>query len=193
VTRRVAVFALVAAALVAVGVALVSDVPRADLIVVQEVPSDVQAEVDILWRRFVGTFGARRSCFGDVSLMLVRDVEGGDARYVGAESLIEIEIPTTPARFRESLAHELGHHVERTCIEFSELRAAMLTELDMADSSWSGGDVWEQIPAEIWAEGVVGLVNGERILHGDDMPIDPSITALIEAWARGDDLADVSG
>ena len=184
---------LTGAVLALVLLVIARDSRRGELIVVQDVPPDVQAELDATWGHFVEVFDARRDCFDDVSVVLVRDVEGGDARYVTGAGRIEIEIPTTPARFRESLAHELGHHVERTCTEFSEMRAAMLTELEIADSAWAAGEVWEQIPAEIWAEGVVGLVNGERVLHGDDMPIDPSIVELIEAWVGGGALAVPSG
>lgn len=86
---------------------------RADLVVVRDVPADVQAELDVTWSRFLDRFGSRRTCFEDVSVDLVRQVQGGDARYVIDKRLIEIQIPTTPARFRESFAHELAHHL--TC------------------------------------------------------------------------------
>ena len=81
---------------------------RADLEPEQELPADVRAEVDTTWAAFLDVFGSRRRCFGDVALRLVGDVDGGDARYDLDEALIEIEIPTSPARFRESLAHELA-------------------------------------------------------------------------------------
>ena len=109
-------------------------------------------------------------------------IDGGDARYVGDEALIEIQIPTTPARFRESLAHELAHHVERTCDDFDELQAALRPEFGGSNRPWTGGDVWEEIPSELWAEGVVLLLNGERLLHGDNMPIGQAAIDSIAAW-----------
>ena len=178
-------------AVLSLGVVLVRGSSDGELIVEQDVPLDVQAELDATWGRFIEAFAARRTCFADVSVELVRDVLGGDARYVTSEARIEIEIPTTPARFSESLVHELGHHVERTCSEFADMKAAMLARLGVSDDAWTGGDVWEQTPSEIWAEGVVGLVNGERVLHGDEMPLDSSVVALIEAWAQGHDIGSV--
>lgn len=165
---------------------------EASLKVVQDVPADVQAELDLTWSRFLDHFGSRRGCFDDVSVVLVPQVRGGDARYVIDERLIEIQIPTTPARFRESFAHELAHHVEHTCPEFVELKAVLQPRLGGLYGAWSSGAVWEEIPSELWAEGVVQLVNGVRILHADDMPVDASVIRLIEAWARSEGSRSIS-
>ena len=156
--------------------------PKARIIVVQDVPADVRAEMNATWGRFIDRFADRRRCFSDVSVVLVDQVDGGDARYVGDEARIEIEIPTTPARFRESLTHELAHHVERTCDEFDELRTTLHPVFGGPDRPWIGGEIWEEIPSELWAEAVVALVNGDRLLHGDDMPIDEAVIDLIAKW-----------
>ncbi len=162
---------------------------RADLIVVQDVPPEVQAELDATWSRFLARFGSRRNCFGDVSVMLVRQVDGGDARYVIDERRIEVQIPTTPKRFRESVVHELAHHVEHTCSDFAELKAVLHSLLGGPQRSWSGGGVWEEIPSELWAEAAVQLVNGERVRHARDMPVDATVIEVVKAWASGDALA----
>jgi hypothetical protein len=163
----------------------------AELNVVQDVPADVQAEIDVTWSRFNESFRARRACFTDVVIVLVPEVKGGDARYL--DGRIEIEIPTTPGRFRESFAHELAHHVERTCPEFAELREVLHPRFGGAERAWSGGDVWEETPSELWAEAVVELVNGVRLLHEPEMPIEPSVVALVDAWGRGVNLPSPSG
>ena len=155
---------------------------RARLTVVQELPDDVRVELDDTWARFLDRFAGRRSCFDDVTLVLVDDVVGGDARYVVADARIEIAIPTTPERFQESVAHELAHHVEHTCDEFSGLRASLQPIIGSA-GSWFEGPTWAETPSEIWAETVVEVVLGERIRHADRITIDPEAQAAIEAWA----------
>ena len=101
--------------------------------------------------------------------------------------------PRRQARFRESFAHELAHHVERTCPEFAELRDVLHPRFGGPARAWFGGDVWEETPSELWAEAVVELVNGVRLLHEPEMPIDPSVVALADAWGRGADLLSPTG
>ncbi|MEJ7798975.1 MAG: hypothetical protein WKF60_00550, partial [Ilumatobacter sp.] len=153
--------------------------------IVQDLPDDVRAELDPTWAAFLDRFAGRRRCIADVEVLLVDHVDGGDARYVPDGARIEIEIPTTPARFRESLVHELAHHVERTCDDFGELRTVLHAEFGI-DRPWSGGSTWVDIPAERWAEAVVQLVNGERILHASEMPVRRSVVDIVETWGRGD-------
>lgn len=155
----------------------------AELVVVQDVPDDVRRELAASWERFEQVFPARLTCIDEVDVVLVGEVADGDARYLRSEATIEIEIPTTPARFRESVAHELAHHVEWTCPAFSSLRREILLELDTDD--WSTGPSWFETPSEIWAEHVVELVDGERRRHRDEIPADPAVLALIERWGAG--------
>ncbi len=148
----------------------------------QPIPADVEAEARAAVADYVGVFAARRACAPPADVVLVRDVEGGDARYVAEDGRVEIEIPTTPARFRESLVHELAHHLEHRCADFGELREAWLAQ---AGGAWSGHQRWEDRPSEQWAEAVVDIVLGERILHGDEMVLDPELVALVREWADG--------
>lgn len=149
---------------------------------VQPVPTDVESEARAAVADFVAVFDARRGCAGTAEVVLVRDVEGGDARYLDSEGVIEIEIPTTPERFRESLIHELAHHVEHRCLDFAELRRAWTEQTGIV---WSGQDRWEDRPSEQWAEVVVEVVLGERMLHDDDMPIDANLVVLAVDWIEG--------
>lgn len=158
------------------------------LTIVQDLPDDVRAELDPTWAAFLDRFAGRRRCIADVEVVLVDHVDGGDARYVPDGARIEIEIPTTPARFRESLVHELAHHVERTCDDFGELRTVLHAEFG-TERPWAGGDPWVEVPAERWAEAVVQLVNGERILHASEMPITRSVLDAVTSWGRGDPIS----
>ena len=102
---------LAAVATVAGGVFVVTAAVRDDgsagptLRFSQDVPADVRSETEATWERFLGVVADRTACVGDVTVVLERHVEGGDARYVEADARIEIRIPTTPEGYRESLAH----------------------------------------------------------------------------------------
>lgn len=159
-----------------------------ELLTTQDLPADVRAELDTVWSRFGSVFAERSSCIGDVTVVLVRSVDGGDARYVASEGLIEVRIPTTPARFRESVAHELAHHVDRTCREFAGLRDELHRRLGGPERPWATGDVWEEIPAERYAEAVVELVNEERVRHADEVRVDDATVELIARWGRGETI-----
>lgn len=151
----------------------------------QQLPVDVRAEIATVEQRFVDAFERRLGCVPPATLRLVGAVVGGDARYVVGDRRIEIAIPTTPARFRESLVHELAHHVEATCDDFDELRTSLAPLFGDSTEGWTAGTTWEEVPAELWAETVVLVVNGDRLLHADDMPLPPGAVEVVEAWAGG--------
>lgn len=151
----------------------------------QQLPVDVRAEIATVERRFVDAFEHRLGCVPPARLRLVGDIVGGDARYVVGDRRIEIEIPTTPARFRESLVHELAHHVEATCEEFDELRTNLGPLFGESTRGWTAGATWEEVPAELWAETVVLVVNGDRLLHADDMPLPQGAVEAVESWGGG--------
>lgn len=162
----------------------------AELLTEQDLPADVRAELDTVWGRFTTVFAGRRQCMSDVTVELVGVVDGGDARYVADGARIEIRIPTTPARFRESVAHELAHHVDHTCDAFGRLRAELHGRLGGTELPWASGNVWEDVPAERYAEAVVELVNGERVRHADEVLVDSGTVELIAAWGQGDTIGD---
>jgi len=157
-----------------------------DLTFLQDVPDDVRSESEETWQRFTDRFVARTSCWGPVSLELVSDVPDGDARYVAASSLIEIQIPTTPHRYRESLAHELAHHLERTCPQFDALRSMLEPMLGTEQQGWFSGSTWADVPSERFAEAVVVLVNGGRVRHETEVPVDTAVVEVVERWGLGE-------
>ncbi|MEL7157697.1 MAG: hypothetical protein AAFN30_13995 [Actinomycetota bacterium] len=162
--------------------AVVRHQQRAQLVAEQELPADVRAEVDQTWERFNDVFGSQRRCVDDVRLRLVSDVPDGDARYVVDERRIDIEIPTSPRRFRESFVHELAHHVEHTCARADELRRSFLA-LDGVSGPWHEGSTWATTPSELWAETVVLVVNGERVRHGRSVPLPAGAETVVREWA----------
>ena len=150
---------------------------------VQAVPDDVEAEAGAAVAAFRARFEARRGCLGGAEVVLVDEVADGDARYLPEEDLIEIEIPTSPRRFRESLVHELAHHVEHSCPDFDPVRRDIQAVTGSED--WSGAVRWADRPAELWAEAVVELVLGERVRFARSVPVDPAIVDIARAWASG--------
>ena len=149
---------------------------------VEELPSDVVAEIDVVWPQFIEALGPRVDCLEPVGLLLVDEIPGGVARYVIADARIEIAIPTTHARFRESLVHELAHHVEHSCPAHDQLRAPLLATLGLPADSWSRPTPWTQAPSEIWAEAFVLVVLGERVRHELTMPLPPEAVPVVEDW-----------
>jgi hypothetical protein len=176
----------VAAAVGAASFVAVRRITAADLVTDQDLPADVRAEVDTTWAAFLEVFGPRRHCFDDVRLRLVGEVGGGDARYLPDGRRIEIEIPTSPARFRDSLAHELAHHVEHSCGAFGELRREFAALPGLAGRDWNDeDDRWEDRPAELWAEAAVELVTGTRVRTGRTFDLPTGSTEIVAAWAAG--------
>lgn len=171
-----------ASSLIAAGCGWDGPVDPTGLATPQALPTDVVAEVDAVWAGFADAFAGQRNCIEGAELWLVADVVGGDARYIVDSARVEIEIPTTPERFRESLVHELAHHVEHNCATFDELRAEVHPLLG-EDRPWAGGTPWEDVPSERWAETVVALVGVERVRHADSMPIDERWLAHVRRWA----------
>jgi hypothetical protein len=146
----------------------------------QRVPTAVEQEVRIAVADFVGVFAARRRCIGGAELQLVHEIDDGDARYVAAEYLIEIEIPTSPRRFRESLVHELAHHVDHSCPDADVLRTELVTVVGA--TGWTGQERWEDRPSELWAEAVVEIVLGERVRFERSVPLDHGVVEAARRW-----------
>ena len=146
----------------------------------QRAPAAVEQEVRATVADFVAVFEDRRGCIGGAELELVRELDDGDARYVPAEGLIEIAIPTSPRRFRESLVHELAHHVDHACPDADVLRSDVMEAIGATD--WTGQERWEQRPSELWAESVVEIVLGERVRFERSIPLDVRVVDAARRW-----------
>jgi hypothetical protein len=176
--------AVVAAVAAAVGVGIAVAAPSGSVEPVvrmrQRVPAGVEQEVRATVADFVAVFEARRGCLGGAELELVRELDDGDARYIAADRLIEIEIPTSPRRFRESLVHELAHHVDHSCPDAHVMRTDVMTAIGATD--WSGQQRWEERPSELWAETVVEIVLGERVRFERSIPLDERVVDAARRW-----------
>lgn len=181
--HRVAIVAL----LVLVGAGLVGWWVRAadspSIRLSQDLPDEADELVEETWRQFLATFGAQRDCLTDVELVVVRELAGGDAVYRRSDAQISILIPTSPLRFPESLVHELGHHLETVCDPVGEIGHRFLRAQGFSDASdWYEGETWFDTPSEHFAEAVVGLVRGERIVHPADVEVEPASLEIVRRW-----------
>ncbi len=145
----------------------------ADLSVTRGSPADLRALIVTTWEQFVEAFPARRSCLAPVT------VQDPGSR------LVTIRIPGTAPNLRASLVHEFAHHMEFTCPEQHNVRAAFLAAQDLPRSaSWFEGVSWETTPSEQFAEAVVQVVLGPPA-HPSVL-IHPGCVALLRAWGGGD-------
>jgi len=53
------------------------------------------------------------------------------------------------------------------------------------EPGFDDGPRWADIPSERFAEAVVVLVNGERVRHAAETPIDPAVVEVVERCGRG--------
>jgi hypothetical protein len=156
------------------------------ILVPQDVPNEVTALVESAWASYLDAFPAKHDCIGTVELVLVANVPAGEASYRYADHLVRIEIPTTPEDFPESLAHELGHHLDRACGAREEIGARLVVTqgLDRA-ASWDQGVLWHEIPAEHFAEAVVEVALGRRLMHADIVTLSELTLRLVSDWGNG--------
>jgi hypothetical protein len=155
-----------------------------DLTVTGGAPDDLRALVVATWDRFVEAFPARRSCLAPVTVQGVWELDDR-ASYDPGRRLVEVRIPGTAPNLRASLIHEFAHHMEFTCPEQHDVRAAFLAVQELPRSaSWFEGVSWETTPSEQFAEAVVQTVLG-RPAHPAVL-IRPKSVALLRAWGRAD-------
>lgn len=147
-------------------------------------PDDLRALASDTFDAVADAFPARRDCLGSVRLTGARVLEDR-ARYDPDRQEITLRIPATAPQLETSLVHELAHHLEFSCPEHGELRAAFLAAQDLdPDTDWFDGASWELTPSEQWASAVVIHVLGSP----DDrapIAIDPTALDVVRSWADG--------
>jgi hypothetical protein len=157
------------------------------LVMGDDVPQDLRELADGVFAAFEERFPARLACMGDVHLVPVWDGLEDRARYLPEAAVIEIRVPATANLLRDSLVHEIAHHLEFTCPEIDEVRPAFLeAQGHSASADWFAGDRWEDVPSEQFAEAVVQVVLGERQQHRLTMPIGTAAVEVVASWGAGE-------
>jgi hypothetical protein len=155
-----------------------------DLRITGASPDDLRALIGATWDRFVEAFPARRSCLAPVTVQGAWELDDRGS-YEPGRRLVTVRIPGTAPNLRDSLVHEFAHHMEFTCPEQHDVRAAFLAAQALPPSAtWFEGVSWETTPSEQFAEAVVQVVLGPPA-HPSVL-IHPRSVALLRVWGRGD-------
>jgi hypothetical protein len=150
-----------------------------------ETPGDLRAVTTRAWERFTTAFPGRRECLGDVTVGVAWRLPDR-ARYEPEAALVLIRAPGTAANLEATLLHEFAHHAEHRCSPSAAFRRRFVTAASLpAGTAWFGGDVWEEIPSERFAEAAVRYVLREPPPHVL-FTVDPDEVRAVAAWAAGD-------
>jgi hypothetical protein len=148
-------------------------------------PRDLRAVTTRAWERFTAAFPGRRECLGDVTIGVAWQLPDR-ARYEPEPALILIRAPGTAGNLEATLLHEFAHHAEHSCPPSAAFRRRFVTAAGLpTGTAWFGGDAWERIPSERFAEAAVRHVLGEPPPH-ILIAVDPEEVRAVAAWAADD-------
>lgn len=148
---------------------------------------DEASEISHQWSRIHLFFPAAAACVPPVSVVVVDRAEdawasgkvsGIAAFYRRSEQTVFVEHGKVRA---EHLIHEFAHHLDLSC-GFNEggLGAEFLGAQGFAaDQQWTQGSTWGRVPAEHFAEAVVGFMGIDSV----DLPVSSAAFALIRRFA----------
>jgi hypothetical protein len=150
-----------------------------------ETPRDLRAVTARAWERFTTAFPGRMECLGDVTVGVAWELRDR-ARYEPGPALVLIRAPGTAGNLEASLLHEFAHHAEHRCPLSAAFRRRFVKAAGLpAGTAWFGGDAWDRIPSERFAEATVHLVLGEPPPHVL-IPIDREEIRAVARWGAGD-------
>jgi hypothetical protein len=179
---RSRVVAVVVVAIVAVGSLAAWRWSRPDLRFTSATPDDLREVATDAWHRFAAAFPARAGCLDGLTVGVGWELRDR-ARYEPSRALVLIRAPGTEANLEASLLHEFAHHVEHVCPPSAAFRERFVAAGDLpAGTPWRGGDRWDAIPSERFAEAAVIRVLGgpppHILIH-----VHPAEVAMVSAWA----------
>jgi hypothetical protein len=150
-----------------------------------ETPGDLRAVTTRTWERFTAAFPGLRGCLGDVTVGVAWQLPDR-ARYEPGPAVVLIRAPGTAGNLEATLLHEFAHHAEHRCPMSAAFRRRFVTAAGLPDGiAWLGGEDWERIPSERFAEAAVRYVLGEPPPHVL-FTLDPDEVRAVAAWAAGD-------
>lgn len=187
------VTALVALVVILIGMAapaMANVTKRAEGLTISGEPTiDEASEISHQWDRIHLFFPAAAACVDPVTVVVVDRAEdawtsgtvsGIAAFYRRSEQTVFIEHGKVRA---EHLVHELAHHLDFSCgFNESGLGAEFLGAQGFAaDQKWTRGSTWGRVPAEHFAEAVVGFMGIDSV----DLPVSSAAFALVRRFALG--------
>lgn len=145
------------------------------------IPDDLRELADTTWADFLAVVPERQSCVAPVTLHAAWELESR-GEYQPDTATIVVRVPGTPATLRSELIHEFAHHIEFTCREHEEMRAAFLSAQGFPEEAdWFSGDAWAVTPSEQYAEAMVELVDGTRT-HNGGILLSIDAIAVVRQW-----------
>ena len=160
------------------------------LIIEPSVDEGFAALANETWGRFLTTFAARTSCFGDVHLQASYQLSAR-AGYDPDTATVTVRVPGSAAKLRAALIHEWAHHIEFQCPQQYDMRPAFLAaEGFPPDAAWRPvrapitTDLWADIPSEHYAEAAILLILGHNATPTQIHVRQEAVKVLAE-WAAG--------
>lgn len=148
------------------------------------VPDDLRAVATQAWNEFLAAHPARQRCIPPLRVSAAWEF-ADRAEYRPDSETVAIRVPGTAPNLRNTLIHEFAHHVEFTCPEHEELRAAFLEAQGLpATAPWFDGATWESTPSEQYAEATAEMILGRRAHHGGVFITDEA-AAVVRRWGSG--------
>ncbi len=179
--RRALALAVLVVGVVAGVLLLVRPDPGPILRFEDSVPDDLRAVADQAWDEFLAAHPQRLDCIPPVRLSAAWELDDR-AEYQPSTATVVVRVPGTAPNLSDSLVHEFAHHVEFTCPEHEQLRAAFLAAQGFpAGSAWFEGSAWETTPSEQYAEATVEVVLGRRT-HRGGIAVSDQATAVVRQW-----------
>ncbi len=170
--------------LIVVGLVLAACSPAPELIIGETMAGDFTGVANDLWAEFEVFASARLDCFGPVTVQASTSL-GDRAQYEPATRTITVLVPRSIPSLRESLVHELAHHVEHDCPAHLDGRPAMIAAMGFPpDAAWFEGDRWPETPSERFSEATVELMLGTRE-RAADVFLSEEERAAVAAWWSG--------
>jgi hypothetical protein len=148
-------------------------------------PDDLRAVAAQAWHRFTEAFPGCGDRLGGLTVAVAWELPDR-ARYEPGPALVLVRAPGTAANLEASLLHEFAHHAEHRCQLSAPFRARFTAAGGLAPGTpWWGGDTWDRIPSERFAEAAVVHVLGEPPPHVL-IHVRPEEASAVAAWAADD-------
>lgn len=161
-------------------------VPTPLLTITGEPTAEETAEIQLQFDRLLEAFPAGRTCLQPLTVEVVASAEaawGGGVSGIAAfykRSLATVFIEHGKVR-DEHLIHEFAHHLDFSCgFGSGPLGAEFLAVQGFAASQeWARGSAWRLVPAEQFAEAVVGWLGIDSV----DLPVTGAAYTLVARFA----------
>lgn len=181
--RRAGLASAVLAGGVAVA-ALVAATAQPALRFTDGTPDDLRSVASDAWQRFTEALPACADRLGGITVGVAWELPDR-ARYEPGPALVLIRAPGTAANLEASLLHEYAHHAEQRCPLDPMFRHRFTAAAGLpAGTPWRGGETWDLIPSERFAEAVAVHILGHPPPHVL-IHVLPGEVRAVAAWARG--------